>query len=54
MIDLLFAAIATPTGDPVNMLLLAIPILVVVFFAWCIAAINDRRRRKQRASEEIA
>ena len=46
MVDLLFAAIATPTGDPVNMLLVALPILFLLFLAWSVAAINDRRRQK--------
>jgi sec-independent protein translocase protein TatC len=53
MVDLLFAAIATPTGDPVNMLLLATPILFVVFLAWLIAALNDRRRRRSSISNEL-
>lgn len=50
MIVMLFAAIATPTGDPVNMLLLAVPMLVLVVIAWAIAALNDRRRNRKRSS----
>jgi sec-independent protein translocase protein TatC len=43
----LFAAIATPTGDPVNLSLLAFPILGLVFTAMGIATLNDRRRRRR-------
>jgi sec-independent protein translocase protein TatC len=45
----LFAAIATPTGDPFNLSLLAFPILALVFSAMGIASINDRRRRRRTA-----
>jgi sec-independent protein translocase protein TatC len=41
----IFAAVATPTGDPVNMLLLATPILVLVGLAVVFCLLNDRRRR---------
>lgn len=40
----LFAAIATPTPDPWNMTLLAIPMLLLLLIAWGIAWLNDRRR----------
>src|SRR3954451_14433384 len=43
----LFAAIATPTGDPVNLSLLAFPILGLVFIAMGIASFNDRRRGRR-------
>jgi sec-independent protein translocase protein TatC len=42
-----FAAIATPTGDPINLSLLAFPILGLVFTAMGIASFNDRRRRRR-------
>ena len=44
---ILFAAIATPTGDPINLLLLAGPILLLVSIAVGIALLNDRRRRRK-------
>lgn len=44
---LIFAAVATPTGDPVNMLLFALPLLVLMFFAFAIAWNTDRRRAKR-------
>lgn len=48
---LVFAAVATPDGNPINMLLLALPMLVLLAGAFGIAALNDRRRA--RASEAI-
>lgn len=39
-----FAAIATPTGDPVNLLLLAGPMTLLMVLAIGIALLNDRRR----------
>lgn len=49
-----FAAIATPTGDPVNMGLLAAPIMLLVAAAMGICVLNDRRRaRRRRARGEI-
>jgi len=49
---LAFAAIATPTGDPFNMLLLGGPMLVIVFGAIGLAVLNDRRRERRRVNEE--
>lgn len=46
-----FAAVATPTGDPVNLMLLAGPMTVLMVLAIGIALLNDRRRRrKQKAT----
>lgn len=42
----IFAAVATPTGDPVNMLLLAAPILLLVSLAVVFCLLNDRRRAR--------
>ena len=53
-ITCLFAAVATPTGDPINLLLLAVPVLILLAIADMICLLNDRRRgRKRRASGEI-
>jgi sec-independent protein translocase protein TatC len=41
---LIFAAVATPTGDPLTMSVLAVPILALLFGAVGIALLNDRRR----------
>jgi sec-independent protein translocase protein TatC len=46
---MLFAAVATPTGDPINLMLLAGPILLLVALAVGIALLNDRRRDRRRA-----
>ena len=43
----IFAAVATPTGDPINMLLLAGPILVLMVFAISICLANDKRRARK-------
>lgn len=45
-----FAAIATPTGDPINMSLLAGPILLLVAIAVGVCLLNDRRRGRKRAA----
>ncbi|MCY0936188.1 twin-arginine translocase subunit TatC [Streptomyces sp. H34-S4] len=40
----LFAAFATPTGDPLTMLVLAGPIVALYFIALLVCYLNDRRR----------
>ena len=47
----IFAAIATPTGDPINLVLLAGPILMLVVIAVGIALLNDRRRARRGQGE---
>ncbi|MFJ7076606.1 twin-arginine translocase subunit TatC [Streptomyces sp. NPDC098781] len=42
----IFGAVATPTTDPVGMLALAGPIVVLYFIAVGISLLNDRRRRR--------
>jgi sec-independent protein translocase protein TatC len=42
---MLFAAIFTPTGDPITMMLLAIPLIVLYLLAGLIALVIDRKRR---------
>ena len=44
----LFSAVATPTGDPINLALLAGPILILVLIAVGISLLNDRRRARKR------
>ncbi|MBW5482036.1 twin-arginine translocase subunit TatC [Streptomyces bambusae] len=41
-----FSAFATPTGDPLTMLSLALPIVALYFLALGICLLNDRRRRR--------
>ncbi|MEU6801657.1 twin-arginine translocase subunit TatC [Streptomyces neyagawaensis] len=45
----LFAAIATPSTDPISMLALAGPIWVLYFVASAVALINDKRRARIEA-----
>lgn len=55
-----FAAVATPSPDPISMLLLAVPCVLLVELAEVFAWANDRRRFKQHGmypgltQEEIA
>lgn len=51
---MLFAAVATPTGDPINLVLLAGPILLLVAIAVGICLLNDRRRARRRAADPDA
>lgn len=44
-----FAAVATPSTDPLSMLALAGPIWVLYFFAVAFSLVNDRRRRRREA-----
>lgn len=46
----LFAAIATPTGDPWTMCILAAPLCVLYVVAMGLALLNDRRREARRLS----
>ena len=48
VIVMVFAAVATPTGDPINLMLLAGPILLLVMIAVLIAVLNDKRRARRR------
>ncbi|QFZ79053.1 twin-arginine translocase subunit TatC [Streptomyces fagopyri] len=44
-----FAAIATPSTDPLTMLALAVPIWVLYFGAVVFSLMNDRRKRRREA-----
>lgn len=44
-----FAAVATPSTDPLSMLALAGPIWVLYFVATLFSLVNDRRRRRKEA-----
>ncbi|MCM2415107.1 twin-arginine translocase subunit TatC [Streptomyces sp. RKAG290] len=48
-----FAAVATPTGDPLTMMTLAAPIVVLYFLALGICIVNDRRRRHNNPDAEL-
>jgi sec-independent protein translocase protein TatC len=46
-----FAAVATPSTDPISMLFLAVPMMVLFFVSEVIARVVDRRRGRRRTSE---
>jgi sec-independent protein translocase protein TatC len=47
----IFSAVATPTGDPINLLLLAGPLMLLVVIAVGVCVLNDRRRARKRAGD---
>ncbi|MFD8964816.1 twin-arginine translocase subunit TatC [Streptomyces sp. NPDC059568] len=49
----LFSAVATPTGDPLTMLTLAAPIVVLYFLALGVCFLNDRRRRRNNPDADL-
>ncbi|WP_254450990.1 twin-arginine translocase subunit TatC [Aeromicrobium stalagmiti] len=50
----IFAAIATPTTDPLTMVFLAAPMTVLYFISEIIAKLTDRKRGKAAAEAELA
>jgi sec-independent protein translocase protein TatC len=48
-----FAAIAVPTGDPIGMSVLAVPICALYAAAVVFAKANDRRRAMRRAADPL-
>lgn len=48
-----FAAIATPSTDPLTMLFLAVPMTVLYFISEVIASLTDRKRKKSAAQAEV-
>lgn len=49
----LFAAVATPDGNPVTMTMLALPIMALLSIVMGIAWLNDRRKGKRQQAEAI-
>ncbi|MFF2813031.1 twin-arginine translocase subunit TatC [Streptomyces sp. NPDC058000] len=49
----IFSAVATPTGDPLTMSLLAAPIVLLYFGAVAICLFNDRRRRRSNPDGDL-
>jgi sec-independent protein translocase protein TatC len=48
----IFAAVATPSTDPFSMLMLALPMLVLIFISELIARLVDRRRARGRLDQD--
>jgi len=46
-----FAAVATPSTDPISMLFLAIPMLLLFFLSEVIARLVDRRRARSSGTD---
>ncbi len=53
MATLVFAAVATPSGDPITMSAFAAPLLVLMLGAFVICWFNDRRRAKRAAADGL-
>ncbi|MFJ7328940.1 twin-arginine translocase subunit TatC [Streptomyces cyaneofuscatus] len=49
-----FAAIATPGGEPISMLLLAGPLAVLYFIAVGFSLLNDKRRKRNNPDAELS
>ncbi|MFD9304876.1 twin-arginine translocase subunit TatC [Streptomyces sp. NPDC060048] len=49
----IFAAFATPTGDPLTMLALAAPIVTLYFVALAVCLVNDRRRARRNPDADL-
>ncbi|MFE8950474.1 twin-arginine translocase subunit TatC [Streptomyces sp. NPDC007856] len=46
-----FAAVATPTGDPITMTALAVPISLLFLLALAVATVHDRAKAHRRAAD---
>jgi sec-independent protein translocase protein TatC len=46
-----FSAVATPTGDPITMIALAVPISVLFVVALAVATFHDRAKARRRATD---
>jgi len=53
LVTFIFSAVATPTGDPVTMSFLAIPVLILISLSTLIAWLNDKRRSKFGSSNSL-
>lgn len=51
VLSVIFAAVASPMGDPWSLMLLSLPLLVLYFGACGIAMLWDRKRAKARAKQ---
>lgn len=49
----LFAAVATPDGNPLTMMVMALPIMAMIGIVMGIAYLNDRRKREQATEKEL-
>jgi sec-independent protein translocase protein TatC len=54
MVVFVVAAIITPSGDPISMLALAVPMSVLYVVAVVIGFVAQRRKRKKSQNDDIA
>jgi sec-independent protein translocase protein TatC len=54
LLSAVFAAVATPTGDVLSMMVLTVPMVVLYFVAVGIGLLTDRRRDRRLAAEGLA
>ncbi|MEY9874542.1 sec-independent protein translocase protein TatC [Streptacidiphilus sp. MAP12-33] len=54
MLIFVFSAVATPTGDPLTMTVLAAPICLLFFGALAVATLHDRRKAQRAADSDSA
>jgi sec-independent protein translocase protein TatC len=54
MVVFVIAAIITPSGDPISMLALAVPMSVLYVVAVLIGFVAQRRKRKKSQDDDIA
>ena len=45
----IFGAVATPSGDPLGMTVVAVPLILLMMIAVCVALLNDKRRARKSA-----
>jgi sec-independent protein translocase protein TatC len=50
----LLSAMATPTGDPMSMFLLMVPMIALYYLSVLVASLRDRFTAKRQAAEEVA
>jgi sec-independent protein translocase protein TatC len=53
MVVFVIAAVITPSGDPISMLALAVPMTVLYILAVVIGFVAQRRKRKKSQDDDI-
>ena len=54
MVVFVIAAVITPSGDPISMLALAVPMTVLYILAVVIGFVAQRRKRKKSHDDDLA